>query len=42
MNHSREHVNSSLNSISGEVRSRFQEWEGQFQSAKQANDLEIE
>ena len=28
MNHSRQHVNSSLNSISGEVRSRFQDWEG--------------
>ena len=41
MNQSREHVDSSLNSISGEVRSRFQEWESQFQSVKRANDLEI-
>ena len=41
MNQNRQHVNRSLNSISGEVRSRFQEWESQFQSVKQANDLEI-
>jgi hypothetical protein len=40
-NQNRQQVDSSLNSISGEVRSRFQERESQFQSVKQANDLEI-
>ena len=41
MDQSREHVDSFLNSISGEVRSRFQEWESQFQSRKQASDSEF-
>ena len=31
----------SLNSISGETRSRFQEWESKFQSVKRAYDFEI-
>ena len=41
MNQRQEHVNSSLNSILGVFSSRFQEWESQFQSVKQANELEI-
>jgi len=41
MNQRQEHVNSYLNSISVEFSSRFQEWESQFQSVKQANELEV-
>jgi len=41
INQRREHVDSLLNTISGEVNSRFQEREDQFQSVKQAFDLEI-
>jgi len=41
MNQKLEHVDSLLNTISGDVNSRFQERENQFQSIKQAIDLEI-
>jgi len=41
MNQKLEHVDSLLNTISGDVNSRFQERENQFQSVKQAIDLEI-
>jgi len=41
INQRREHVDSLLNPILGEVNSRFQERENQFQSLKQAIDLEI-
>ena len=40
-NQRRVHVDSLLNTISGEVNSRFQGRENQFQSVKQAIDLEI-
>jgi len=39
INQRREHVDSLLNTISGEVNSRFQELANQFQSVKQATDL---
>jgi len=41
INQRREHVHSLLNTISGEVNSRFLERETQFQSVKQPIDLEI-
>jgi len=41
INQSREHGDSMLNSISGEVRSNTQEWESQIQSVKHANESEI-
>jgi len=41
INQSREKVDSSLHSISGEVKSSIQEWESRVQSVKQANDSEI-
>jgi len=41
INQRRKHVDSLLNTISGEVNSRFQEREHQFESVKQAIDLEI-
>jgi hypothetical protein len=37
----REHVDSVLNSISGEVRSNIQVWDSQIQSVKHANDSKI-
>ena len=40
INQRREHVNSLLNTISGEVNSRFEERENQFQCVRQAIDLE--
>jgi hypothetical protein len=41
INQRREHVNSLLNTISGEVNSRFEERENQFQCVRQVIDLEI-
>jgi len=41
INQRREHVHSLLNTISGEVNSRFQERENQFQNVKHAIELEI-
>jgi len=41
INQRREHVDSLLNTISGEVNLRFQERENQFQSVEQTIGLEI-
>jgi cell division septum initiation protein DivIVA len=41
INQNQDHVDSRLNTISGEVRSNIQVWESQMQSVKQTNNSEI-
>jgi hypothetical protein len=41
INQNQEHVDSRLNTISGEVRSNIQVWESQMQTVKQTNNSEI-